>query len=535
MAVEPDRLIGTLVSGRYKVLRLLGKGGMGAVYEVEHQLIGRHFALKTLHPEFLRNGEAVTRFHREARAAAAIGDEHIIEVNDMGNLDDGAPFIVLELLHGEDLAHVLKKTGPMTLGRAIKIARQACSALDKAHQKGIVHRDIKPDNIFILERNGADFVKLLDFGISKVQESALGLSGGGLTKTGMAVGTPYYMAPEQVTGERSIDARADVYALGAVVFEMLMGRVPFDATTFPGLVLKVMQDPPPPICGFRKDVPPELEAVVHKALAKAPGDRFANISEFGDQLARFELLPSNPPKAMPRPRSFSDTATPRTWEVGSSESIRVPKRSSPLGAVAVVALLGLVGVGAWSALGTREPEAAAAAAHVVAPMATPPTAATVPVNTPAPTPAPTAAAAAAPATPAVAPVVSAPVAPPKPADSVPSETKTRRDSVAKVRSRERATAAPSTAPEPAPVMRLTPAPPAPAAATTRMVTLSNERRASVAVTLQCGASRHDVNVAAGGRTITAVGAGKCTVTCRGLGNPLCPLTIGSDARSMEIR
>jgi serine/threonine-protein kinase len=317
MAVEPDRLIGTLVSGRYKVLRLLGKGGMGAVYEVEHQLIGRHFALKTLHPEFLRNGEAVTRFHREARAAAAIGDEHIIEVNDMGNLDDGAPFIVLELLHGEDLAHVLKKTGPMTLGRAIKIARQACSALDKAHQKGIVHRDIKPDNIFILERNGADFVKLLDFGISKVQESALGLSGGGLTKTGMAVGTPYYMAPEQVTGERSIDARADVYALGAVVFEMLMGRVPFDATTFPGLVLKVMQDPPPPICGFRKDVPPELEAVVHSPRHRAIASRTSVNSETSSRVS--SSCPATHPR---RCRGLARSATrprhaPGRWAAAS--------------------------------------------------------------------------------------------------------------------------------------------------------------------------------------------------------------------------
>jgi eukaryotic-like serine/threonine-protein kinase len=349
---QESKLVGTVVAGRYRVLRLLGQGGMGAVYEVEHTLIGRRFALKTLHPEFVRNDEAVERFHREARAAAAIGDAHIVEVSDMGHLDDGSPFIVLELLQGQDLAHLLKQTGALTIKRAIDIACQACGALGRAHDKGIVHRDIKPDNLFIEQRDGEDFVKLLDFGISKVQAAAIGMASGALTRTGMALGTPYYMAPEQISGERSVDARADIYAMGAVVFEMLTGRVPFDATTFPMLVIKVMQEAPPTIATFRSGIPSELEAVVHKALAKNPDDRFATIREMADALVRFESVQSAPPAPMPR-ASLADTSTPRTWEVATTpslrpESIRVPKRGGLGIAVGAVVLLG--GAGAMFAL-----------------------------------------------------------------------------------------------------------------------------------------------------------------------------------------
>ncbi len=255
-----DGLIGTTIQDRYKVISRIGEGGMGVVYEVEHVLIGRRFALKTLSPLLAQDREVIARFHREARAAATIGDKHIIELSDMGHLPNGSSYIVLELLRGRDLTDELERSGPMPVSRAIKIATQCCRALGKAHEKGIVHRDIKPDNIYLDSRQESpDFVKILDFGISKIREAAVGLESGLKTKTGATIGTPYYMSPEQACGE-TVDQRTDIYAMGVVLFQMLMGRVPFIAQTFPMLIVKIMHEPPPSLIELRSDIPIELVA-----------------------------------------------------------------------------------------------------------------------------------------------------------------------------------------------------------------------------------------------------------------------------------
>ena len=203
-----DDLVGSVIQERYRVISRIGQGGMGVVYEVEHVLIGRRFALKTLDPMLSRNPEVLARFHREAKAAAAIGNEHIIEVSDMGRLPGGSPYIVLELLDGRNLRDEIEASGPLPISRAVEIATQCCQALDSAHQKGIVHRDVTPDNIFLIRKGDrSDFVKILDFGISKFREAAIGLEGGSMTKTGAAIGTPYYMSPEQASGSKDIDER----------------------------------------------------------------------------------------------------------------------------------------------------------------------------------------------------------------------------------------------------------------------------------------------------------------------------------------
>ena len=205
---RPDRYVGTVLADRYRVLRLLGEGGMGAVYEAEHTVIGRRVAVKVLHAQFASESKVVKRFVNEARAAAMIGHPNILDCTDLGQAEDGSPFLVLELLTGRDLDEEIEVGGPMQVGRLVDIMLQASSALAAAHKKGIVHRDMKPDNIYLVEGGPRDpHVKVLDFGISKFA-SHMATSPG--TAVGSAMGTPYYMAPEQLRDASAVDARADV-------------------------------------------------------------------------------------------------------------------------------------------------------------------------------------------------------------------------------------------------------------------------------------------------------------------------------------
>ena len=268
------------------MIRLLGKGGMGEVYEVDHVKIGRRLALKRLLSQYAEDEAILTRFHREARAASMVGNRHIVEVTDMGELDDGSPYIVLELLEGEDLAAVLCRENALPIGRAVFIIQQACDALSAAHAKGIIHRDLKPENIFLLEgREHPDFVKILDFGISKIREGADGNNS--LTSTGQALGTPFYMSVEQAHGQRDIDTRTDVYALGVILYRMLTGRLPFSSETYMSLMMEILTDEPPPPTLFRLDLPEALEQVVLKTLAKDRDDRFATVTELVQALEPF--------------------------------------------------------------------------------------------------------------------------------------------------------------------------------------------------------------------------------------------------------
>jgi serine/threonine-protein kinase len=218
-----------------------------------------------------------------AYTATLIGNDHIIDVTDMGDLPDGSPFLVMEFLAGSPLASLCER--PMPVRRTVHIARQICSALGAAHDKGIIHRDLKPENVFLVERNGdPDFVKVLDFGISKMHSSGVDK---GLTRTGMAMGTPSYMSPEQAQGSKNLDHRTDVWALGVILYEMLASRRPFDADSYPLLLMNIVATDPDPIGWYRKDLPPAFADVVMRCLAKAPDARIGSMRDLSEALAPF--------------------------------------------------------------------------------------------------------------------------------------------------------------------------------------------------------------------------------------------------------
>ncbi|MBX7194526.1 MAG: serine/threonine protein kinase [Sandaracinaceae bacterium] len=286
-STDHDERVGIVVADRYRIARVLGVGGMGGVYEAEHLLIGKKVALKCLHREYARDRDIVERFKREARAATLIGNDHIIDVTDMGDLPDGSPFLVMEYLAGKPLASLCEH-GPLPIRRAVHIARQICSALGAAHDKGIVHRDLKPENVFLIERNGdPDFVKVLDFGISKMHSSGVDK---GLTRTGMAMGTPSYMSPEQAQGSKNLDHRTDVWALGVILYEMLAARRPFDADSYPLLLMNIVATDPDPVAWYRKDLPPALAELVMKCLVKDQDGRVGTMRELSEALGPFEGL-----------------------------------------------------------------------------------------------------------------------------------------------------------------------------------------------------------------------------------------------------
>jgi serine/threonine-protein kinase len=291
-----DPRIGLVLQDRYKIVRKLGEGGMGAVYEGEHVLIKRRVAIKCLHAHYANSPEIVARFHREALAATSIRHPNIVEVTDMGRFADGAFFMVLEYLDGRDWAADLAKAGPQPLGRVVHIMSQVCDALSAAHEKGIVHRDLKPENVFLCQRgDDPDFAKVLDFGISKMQDGdADPARSKGLTRTGMAMGTPYYMAPEQAQGKKDIDHRADIYALGVILFQALTNQYPFDDDSYPMLVVKICTEDAPPITRFRPDLPPEIEALVARMLTKNPSERPATCAAVKAALAPFRALTEMP-------------------------------------------------------------------------------------------------------------------------------------------------------------------------------------------------------------------------------------------------
>ncbi|MBA3500832.1 MAG: serine/threonine protein kinase, partial [Deltaproteobacteria bacterium] len=268
---EPD-LIGIEVDGRYRVIELIGEGGMGKVYLAEHVEIGKRVALKVLHPSYSRMPDLVERFRREARAASKIGHPNIVDVTDSGTTGDGSVYFVMEYLEGVELGSIIEREGALDVSRALKIASQICRALAAAHAQGIVHRDLKPENVFLITRDGAaDVVKVLDFGIAKTTEAEAARERR-LTSPGMAMGTPEYMAPEQAAG-RAADARCDVYALGAICYEMVTGIPPYSGDNFMEILTKkATQDPPPPI-SVRPELAPQVSDLVMAAMARNPDDR----------------------------------------------------------------------------------------------------------------------------------------------------------------------------------------------------------------------------------------------------------------------
>jgi serine/threonine-protein kinase len=262
---------------------------MGSVYEAEHLLIHRRVALKLLHAHVLENQGALHRFEREAQAAGRIGSPHIVEVLDMGELvaegGQAARFLVMELLEGETLLQRVRSRGRLTPEEAAQLACQILAGLGAAHATDIVHRDLKPANIFLVRgRGGGDFVKILDFGVSKFNAMTDDMA---QTAPGAALGTPFYMSPEQAKGSPRIDARSDLYAVGVILYECVSGQVPFDAGTFNELIFRIVLESPPPLESFRPDLDRGFVGIVHKAMAREPDERWRDAHEMHDALAQW--------------------------------------------------------------------------------------------------------------------------------------------------------------------------------------------------------------------------------------------------------
>jgi serine/threonine-protein kinase len=318
-APKPTELptyIGRTIGERYKIVKKLGEGGMGAVYLAEHILIEKKVAIKVLTVE--RSQEYLQRFAQEAKSASRIGHENIIDITDFGDTGDGAVFLCMEYLEGKDLGRTIRGSGPQTLDRCVRVINQVCSALEAAHGKGIIHRDLKPDNIFLVDRAGrSDFVKILDFGLARVTDLPAGQR---ITQHGQILGTPEYMSPEQVRGDH-IDARTDVYAAGMVLYEMLTGDVPFKGVPYTvvlGMQLTA-EAPPPSKVNTTGMVTAELDAVVMKALKKDPDDRFATMKDLA--LALCAATGTDP-----RPFWGDGRSIPKTLSAPQSS----PVKSAPL-------------------------------------------------------------------------------------------------------------------------------------------------------------------------------------------------------------
>jgi serine/threonine protein kinase len=276
---------GDILAGKYRVERVLGIGGMGIVVAAHHVHLEERVAIKFLLPTVAREGgEPVARFMREGRAAVKIRSEHIARVTDVGMLDDGAPYLVMEYLEGRDLQRVLEEEGPLHVEDAVDYVLQASEAIAEAHSLGIVHRDLKPANLFLARRaDGSSCVKVLDFGISKMRDKN-GVRGD-MTRTRATLGSPLYMSPEQLVSTADVDARADLWSLGVILYELLTARLPFEAETMPQLVAQVLQTPPTPLRSYLPDVPMALDVAILRCLEKTPAARFQNIGELTAALA----------------------------------------------------------------------------------------------------------------------------------------------------------------------------------------------------------------------------------------------------------
>jgi serine/threonine-protein kinase len=427
--------IGVVLAGRYRVERVLGQGGMGVVVKAMHLQLNQPVAMKFLLPEVLGNQQVVQRFLREAQAAVRLKSEHVARVIDVGSLESGAPYMVLEYLEGADLSNFPRSQ--LSVGGVVDLVLQACEALAEAHSLGIVHRDIKPANFFITRgSDGSPLLKVLDFGISKSP-----VAGSNLTATQSVMGTPAYMSPEQMRSSRDVDHRTDIWALGVVLYELLQGMPPYGGDTFSSMVIKVVNDPLP---RMTVALPGDLDTIVYRCLEKDPARRFQNVAELAQALARYAQSDTQAAISVQRTRSIIGLEARRSSVESGAGGRAIPPstlsgavgaRTSPgstrrwpifaglgvLVAVVAVAVVASNGGGGQKAAGPGPAAPAAAsqpppsapaatAAPGATPSATPP--ASPPPSTVATTPAPAPAAAAPAAPPAAAPPAAAPPAPP---------------------------------------------------------------------------------------------------------------------------
>jgi len=417
-----DPLIGTIVSDRYRIIRKVGEGGMGAVYQAEHAVIEKRVALKILFADLTRRPDLVMRFLQEAKSASRLGQENVIDISDFGQSSDGLVYIAMEFLDGQDLGRTLRAEKQMPWRRARPILMQIAKGLRAAHAKGIIHRDMKPENIYLVQKEGKpDFVKVLDFGIAKVV-SADDNDGPRLTQTGMIFGTPEYMSPEQAQGHPP-DHRVDVYAVGCIMYHMLTGVVPFTADSFMGILTKHLLEPviPPRRRRPDLDIAADVEAVCLRAMEKDRDKRYPDMDAFYQALGGaggVQLEPSNvfqaPQASLKYPRLTesneiagreSRTAISVSPPRGTFEDERPVRPEAATGRLSAGAKIGLGVAGAAvaatvlalalrggprpapetaAALGAPAPPAAAAATPPVPAPAAPPSAAPANVETAAP-------------------------------------------------------------------------------------------------------------------------------------------------------
>jgi serine/threonine protein kinase len=283
--------------GNFQVIARLGSGGMGSVFLAEHARNGKRVAIKMIHADLARSNEVKERFMREARAVNQIGNEHIVEIFDDGVAEGGEPFLVMEYIHGRTLAEVISEQGALPVPRGLHIAAQLADALAAAHGVAIVHRDLKPDNVMLTTRHGdADFVKILDFGLAKMLAETNSTN---LTAHGVVLGTPHFMAPEVCESRKLIDHRADIYSLGVLMFLMMTGRLPFDAPSIGGVMIKQVTEPPPAPRGINPAIPPSVEQIILRCLAKPADVRFQSMAELREALLDPERYLSAGPPVMP--------------------------------------------------------------------------------------------------------------------------------------------------------------------------------------------------------------------------------------------
>jgi serine/threonine protein kinase len=391
---------GDILSNKFRVERVLGIGGMGVVVAATHLQLGQLVALKFMLPIALSYPDNIARFEREARAAVNLRSDHVAKITDVGRLDDGAPYMVMEFLEGQDLHQLMRRTGRLPITQAVDFLLQACEAIAEAHSKGIIHRDLKPKNLFLTTRlNGEPLVKVLDFGVSKV----LGNEDLSLTSTTQILGSPSYMSPEQLRASRDVDQRTDIWALGAILYELLTRALPFPANTLTQLTAKVITEPPVPIETLRDEIPEELRRVIMKCLEKRADDRFQSVPDFAAALSPFASAASvalatqrmsgnaalassssshmaPPARVSVRPSGDTGGSTDVAWD-RTQLAQAGPRRSRLLvvgvavlalaaSAMAVIAVVQLRGGGAGGANGSPTSAGSATASHAAT--ATPP-------------------------------------------------------------------------------------------------------------------------------------------------------------------
>ena len=376
---------GDVVAGKYRIERLLGAGGMGAVFAATHISLEQRVALKFLTHKS-RNPEVLQRFTREARAAVKIQSEHVGRVWDVGELDSGVPFFVMEYLEGKDFCELVAQGGPLPIERAVAYVLQACEAIAEAHAAGVVHRDLKPANLFLARRaGGSPIVKVLDFGISKMTsrsstndaQSGFSRTDAALTSPSSILGSPLYMAPEQLDATMQVDARTDIWALGVILYELVTGRAPFDASSTPLIYISILQNAPPPL--RLRDAPPAFAAVISRCLEKNPSNRYHDVIELIGALAEFspkqgeasaarvatlERVPNLDPPIVGGRTAVFDAPTVNAWGRSRVRPSRLPRAPLILGGSVLVIAGAIVGTRSWI---VRQAPAASAHALVTTP------------------------------------------------------------------------------------------------------------------------------------------------------------------------